>query len=228
MRKVNIPLKNLDVLPRIKASESAKKTPPKTSPQKEPVKDEKPVAVKKPPVVSSSGAGARVSASGPYDEKRNGLPPWVIALIILVPVILVILYLFFWRDMEEKDSFTATQKEVVDTVASKPAVDSAAIQKAQEEEQLRKEQQEREKAAAEKAKTPRHHIIVGSFKEEDNAQNLMKSLKEKGFEQPTIFMHNNQYVVSADSYESLLEARDAQEKFLQQYRMENWVLTKKE
>jgi cell division protein FtsN len=153
------------------------------------------------------------------------LPPWVIALIILVPVILIILYLFFWHNTDEKDTVIMTKKEVVDTVPSKPAVDSAAIQKAEEEERLRKEQEAREKAEAEKAKRPRHHIIVGSFKNEANAHKLVKSLKEKGFEQASTFMHNNQYMVTAQSYESLLKARDAQENFLQQHRMENWILT---
>jgi hypothetical protein len=217
-KKVN-KLLNLDE----KKSEPVKKQPTK----KEPEKTTKSVTATKPPVAGSSGVGARASASGPYEEKRNGLPPWAIALIILIPVILIILYLFFWRDSDEKDSTKETKKEVVDTVASRPVVDSAAIRKAEEEERLREEQEAREKAEAEKAKVRLHHIIVGSFREEANAQRFMKSLKEKGFEKASIFVHNNQHVVSADSFESLSEAMDAQEKFLQQQQMENWIITKK-
>lgn len=199
----------------------------KSTAKKEPVKEKKPATAKKALAGSSAGAGAKASQSGSQKEKRNGLPPWVISLIVLVPVILIILYLFLWHDTDKKETVTKTKMEVVDTVASRPAVDSAAIKKAQEEERLRKEQEAREKAEAEKAKTPRHHIIVGSFKKEANAHNLVKSLKEKGFEQAAVFTHNNQYMVTAQSYESLLKAREAQENFLQQHRMENWILTKK-
>ncbi|MFW6352084.1 MAG: HU family DNA-binding protein [Bacteroidota bacterium] len=182
---------------------------------------------KKTPLPGSPEARKRVSSSGTYEDKRDGLPPWVIALIILVPVILIILYLFFWHDKDEKDSYTVEEKEIVDTVATQPAVDSIAIQKAEEKERLRKEQEAREKAEAEKTATRRHHIIVGSFEKETNAVNLVKSLKEKGFDQASVFRQNNQYMVTAQSFESLLKARDAQEKILQEHRMENWILTKK-
>ena len=199
----------------------------KATVKKEPVREKKPAPARKALGKSSAGTGAGASEPGSDKQRKNGLPPWVISLIILVPVILIILYLFLWHDTDKKETVTKTKKEVVDTVASKPAVDSAAILRAQEEERLRKEQEAREKAEAEKAKTPRHHIIVGSFKNEDNAHQMVKSLKEKGFEEAAVFTHNNQFMVTARSYESLLEARDAQENFLQQHRMENWILTKK-
>ena len=194
---------------------------PKASENKPPLNQEKKSADKKPPVVNASGKSTVI-----HKDDKGGIPPWLIAILILIPVVLILLYLFFWRDSDQEKVVKKPAKEVVDTVVSKPVVDSAAIKKA-EEERLRKEQEAKERAEAEKAKVPRHHIIVGSFKDEANAQKLVKKLKESGFESATSFTHNNMVLVSAESYESLLKARDAQEKVLQEKRMENWILTKK-
>lgn len=196
--------------------------------KEEPVKTQSIQANKKPagkktPVAGASGGGS----AGKYDENRNGLPPWLIALLILIPIVLIILYLFFWRDSGKEEPVKVAKKEVVDSVAAKAKADSIALVKAQEEERLKQEKEAREKAEAEKAKGPRHHIIVGSFKDEANAQKLIKKLKENGFEEAQSLSHNNMVLVSAESYESVLKARDAQERVLQEQRMENWILTKK-
>jgi cell division protein FtsN len=153
------------------------------------------------------------------------LPPWVIALLILIPlIVLLLLYFFIWKDKDNKKEFPTKQIEVVDTVATQKVIDSAAIKKA-EEERLIKEQEEKE--ATQKAKIRKHHIIVGSFKNEANAKKRLNKLKSKGFENATSFSNNSLIMVSATSFESLIEAREAQEKFLQEYRMENWIMTRK-
>ena len=165
-----------------------------------------------------------------YEErKRFVLPPWAIALLIIIPVALILLYLLVWRDNDKEEVPIAEKVETVDVVKKQNTVDSAALKKA-EEERLRKEKEEkeaRERAAAEKAKQRNHHVIVGSFKNQKNAKNLVDKLKNQGFENASSFTHNNLYMVSAASFESLLEARNAQEKILQEQKFENWILTKK-
>jgi hypothetical protein len=191
--------------------------------KKQPVQANKKPAEKKAPVAGASGG----LTTGRFEEKRNGLPPWLIALLILIPIVLIILYLFFWRDSGKEESVKIVKKEIVDSVATKAKADSIALVKAQEEERLKQEKEAREKAEAEKAKVPRHHIIVGSFKDEANAQKLIEKLKTNGFEEAQSLSYNNMVLVSAESYESVLKARDAQERVLKEQQMENWILTKK-
>jgi hypothetical protein len=194
--------------------------------KKQPEKKQKTVASPKKPVPPPTTA-KKVDANPPeeYDHKKSMLPPWVIALLILIPlIVLLLLYFFIWKDKDNKKEFPTKQIEVVDTVATQKVIDSAAIKKA-EEERLIKEQEEKE--ATQKAKIRKHHIIVGSFKNEANAKKLLNKLKSKGFENATSFSNNSLIMVSATSFESLIEAREAQEKFLQEYRMENWIMTRK-
>ncbi|WP_462317698.1 SPOR domain-containing protein [Marinilabilia sp.] len=190
---------------------------------------EKPAAPPVPPPTKPEAPTSKAKAPGEpvYEErKRFVLPPWAIALMIIIPVVLILLYLLVWRDKDKDEVPIAKKIEVVDTVKKKPAVDSAALKRA-EEERLRKEKEARERAEAEKAKLRKHHIIVGSFKNQKNAEQLVKNLKAKGFENASSFTHNNLYMVSAASYESILDARSAQEKILQKQKLENWILTKK-
>lgn len=161
------------------------------------------------------------------NRKKSGLPPWLIALIIVIPLALILLYFFVWRDTDTEKDLSKEKTEIVDTIPEKPAIDSAAIKKAEEEERLRQEEEARKKEEAAKAKLPRHHIIVGSFKKESNAKKLISDLKSKGFENATSFSHNNLILVSATSFESVVKAREAQEEILQEQQLENWVLTKK-
>ncbi|PRZ01318.1 HU family DNA-binding protein [Marinilabilia salmonicolor] len=191
--------------------------------KKQPVKPEKTGGQKKQADGGASGGKTTVV----HKEKRSGLPPWLIALLILIPIVLFVLYLIFWTGEDKKKETKVVKKEVVDTNAAQRKADSIAMVKARQEEQLRKEEEARKKAEAEKTKGPRHHIIVGSFKEEANAEKLVKRLKENGFEQASLLSHNNMVLVSAVSFESVLKAREAQEKVLQEQRLENWILTKK-
>lgn len=184
-----------------------------------------------PPTKPEAPTAAAKEPKEPVYEDRNRFvwPPWAIALIIIIPVALILLYLLVWRDKDKAQVPIAEKVEVMDTIKNDLATDSVALKKA-EEERLQKKQEEKEAkkhAEAEKAKLRKHHIIVGSFKIQKNAEKLVTTLKAKGFENATSFSHNNLYMVSAASFESLLEARNAQEKVLQEQKLENWILTKK-
>lgn len=195
----------------------------KESDKKQAPTGDKTTARKKQTEASASGGKTTVV----HKEKRNGLPPWLIALLILIPIVLIVLYLLFWTGEDKTKEPKVVKKEVVDTLAAKRKADSIAMVKAQEAELLRKEEEARKKAEAEKAKGPKHYIIVGSFKEKTNADKLVEKLKANGFEEASVLSHNNMMLVSAVSYKSVLKAREAQERVLQEQKMENWILTKK-
>lgn len=214
------------------ASEGKKKT--------QPVQKEKEVRGKKEKVAvsaqkkefepqKSKAPSAPVIEAGKTQKdegKRSFLPPWLIGLIILIPVVVILLYLFWWRDRDKREEQTKDPIGIVDTMPKQPAIDSAAIKKA-EEERLRKEEEARKQEEAQKGSLRGHHIIVGSFKNEANARNLVNDLKSKGFENAFSFREKGLTMVSAESHESLVKAREAQEKLLQEQRLENWILTKK-
>ncbi len=124
----------------------------------------------------------------------------------------------------QQEPLTPETPLIVDTTPDPtPDIDSIAIKKA-EEEKLQREAAEKEKAR--QASIRKHHIIVGSFNKESNARQLVENLRAKGFENVTSFKHNNLTMVSATSFESLLKAREAQEKILQEHQLENWILTR--
>ncbi len=219
-----------------KPSEETKKTPPPVSkdkplhdPQKKSSfekktadsgqkthKAEKPI----PPKERKKVTPSMIDEGG----KRSKFPPWAIALIILIPLIILLLYIFYWSDQDQEKEVTAEKTEIVDTLVVPEEVDSAAIKKAKEDE-IKKIQAEEE--AKQQATIRKHHIIVGGFKNETNAKKLVNELKSKGFEEATTFTRDNLVLVSAASYESLPKARKAQERFLNQHQMENWILTRK-
>ncbi|MDN5290159.1 MAG: hypothetical protein PWQ06_398 [Anaerophaga sp.] len=180
--------------------------------------------------ITTSGGGTTTTHDNTVIEDRRGWPWWLILLIILIPVALVLVYFLFIKDRAaEEETQVPVETEVVDTIAKKPGIDSAAIKK-QQEEVLKKEQAAKEAEAEKKEKVksgPRHHIIVGSFKNENNADALVKKLKEKGYQDAFVFKRNNLFMVSAASYESLIDARQAQEMFVQKEKMENWILTRR-
>ncbi|MBZ4675602.1 MAG: sporulation protein [Anaerophaga sp.] len=180
--------------------------------------------------ITTSGGATTTTHDKTVIEDRRGWPWWLILLIILIPVALVLVYFLFIKDRTaEEETQVPVETGVVDTIAKKPGIDSAAIKK-QQEEVLKKEQAAKEAEAEKKEKVksgPRHHIIVGSFKNENNADALVKKLKEKGYQDAFVFKRNNLFMVSAASYESLIDARQAQEMFVQKEKMENWILTRR-
>jgi len=177
---------------------------------------------KKPPV-----------ASPPSSDQtgKSGLPPWAIALLILIPVVLIVLYFLLWRGDTQQQKTVEEQPQVTDTIKEKPQIDSAAIKQAQREEEERLQKEKEEKKAQEEQQQaqqgPRHHIIVGSFSKESNADDLVEKLKNEGFNSAMTFKRNNLTMVSAASFKSLSDAYDAQQKILQEQRMENWILTRR-
>ncbi len=192
--------------------------------KKEPVKPPAKRPTPPPPPVNNRKDSAKSNDKPP--EKTGGIPTWLIVLIVLIPIILIILYFVWWQDRDKPEKSLPEKTEITDTTSQQPAIDSAAIKKAEEEERLRKEQKEKEKAE-QAAKVGKHHLIVGSFKNEKNAQNLVEKLQNIGFENATSFRKDNLIMVSAEAYESLNQARNAQETMLEQHQLENWILTRK-
>lgn len=68
------------------------------------------------------------------------------------------------------------------------------------------------------------HIIVGSFKTTEMAENLIKKLNAKGYNNATYFTRGEWYVVSIESLPTMLEAERVQEEILDKDRIESWIV----
>jgi len=184
-----------------------------------------------PPKVPKSNSAKGNSSSEVKQEKKRGGWNWlVILLVILIPVALLLYYFLVIKDKEGlKENEIPAQTNLTDTLTTNAGADSTAAI-LQNEEMLQEQQEAAQKEEEVKQKAadgPRHHIIVGGFKSEDNAYKLVQKLKQKGYSDAFVFKYNNLFTVSAASYKSLNEAYKAQEMFLQKERLENWILTRK-
>jgi cell division protein FtsN len=169
--------------------------------------------------------------------KGTLLPPWAIALLILIPILIVALYFLFWnRPSSEKN---LTQKTpIADTLKQEVATDTTNLPVA-DLESIKKAENTSDQAAtttsSAKEKKPvqavvpqkPYHIIVGSFKSESNAQKMANSLRGKGFENATKIENKGMYVVSVLTFNTLSQAQKAQEELMARDKMESWILLRK-
>jgi len=146
-------------------------------------------------------------------KKRGGL--WF--LLILAPLLFVG-YFLYQRNNESKqpEIVKATNPEIVakkkpviapDTVA----VDSvSAVAKDTLQTEIKKEQVV--KTATHNS--PKYILVGGSFKAEENANNYLIELKEKGFEPFALGKRGNFYIIGIGKYNTEKEALEAKRKFM--------------
>lgn len=70
------------------------------------------------------------------------------------------------------------------------------------------------------------HLIVGSFKEPDNADRLMERLKRSGFNDCTTLPWGLMTLVSIESFPEKIEAEVRKKEILNSYKFESWILTR--
>jgi len=71
------------------------------------------------------------------------------------------------------------------------------------------------------------HIIVGGFKEESNAINMVDKLQKKGFAKSMIIPKGNMFLVSIDSDPSYRKMEARQQEILEKEMLESWMYTVK-
>ncbi len=144
--------------------------------------------------------------------ERRGLPLWLIILLIMLPLILLLIYFLFINGDGIKLFKAKTP----------PPVEQVVVEEKPEEPIVE------EPAPVEPAPvlgSRQHHIILGSFKDEVNANQLLNKLKEKGYSNASSFNYQGRILVSAEWHTSVNKALERQEELLKELQMENWVLT---
>nr|WP_321454156.1 hypothetical protein [uncultured Carboxylicivirga sp.] len=182
-----------------------------------------------PKVVSESKPTATNVTNKYIEEDRKRRNKSILILVItltLIPIIVVILY------------FTVFNKEKEPT---KKAVSTKSVEKPIVKDTLKLDEQLKGNVVAgpevnkddqpEVIKTVEiekpHHLIVGSFKNVDNAERFIKSLNEKGYNECYMLDHNGMKLVSIQAFDKVFKAQEKQEEILNSNRIESWILTKR-
>lgn len=172
----------------------------------------------------------------PFNIERSAL---IISLLVLLPVLLVAVYfLFFHQDTKNKEIFnknTVVVKEIkTDSEKSKfkepTEVATPQTKKPVKAEKVSAEQPAKKITPTEKKQVTitnqkPHTVIVGSFKEERNANKMVAAMKEKGYEAAFKFTRGSMFMVSVGAYDKTLQAMAAQEELLSNHKIESWILT---
>ncbi|MCU4162401.1 HU family DNA-binding protein [Carboxylicivirga caseinilyticus] len=162
------------------------------------------------------------------DKKRRNRSILIFLIIfVLLPIIGVIVYFSFFNNDK-----TPVKKEVKTQPVEKPKTeDSIKLDdKLQGNVVAGPEVKKEEKPVVVQpvAIDKPHHIIVGSFKSNENALRYIKSLEAKGFDKCTTIQHNSMTLVSIESFDKVYKAQQRQEEILNSNRIESWILTKRQ
>ncbi len=170
------------------------------------------------------------------EEKKKETMALFIVLFILIPLIGFGIYYFFFAGNGEKEKKIKPRQEIVKKPAITPITTNnkkeSKIVAGPESTVKEKNQQVKEQTGSTAVKKPavtsrRHFIIVGSFKEEANANKYAETMRNKGFDTPVTIPRNGMYLVGVESFSSLTQAMKRQEELLNKYKLESWILTVK-
>jgi len=167
------------------------------------------------------------------NKKRNRSITIFVIVFILVPLLGFSIYLLFFKgdSPAETQSKIALEQEVKKEIAEELpteelGTDDMSGLEAGPETRVENNVKENVGFAPEPVVNKPHHLIVGSFSSEANAQTMISKLKEKGYDQCSSFQHNNRFLVSIESFAKVYEAQARQEEILGD-RMESWIMTKR-
>ena len=176
-------------------------------------------------VIKEDNLSDKSSEKNIYIKKENKSQP--VGIIILIAIIFLLLLgsiLWFFTGVfdgfKDKDEIIKTEQQVtkIKKVEQAPVID-------QDSSEIYIEQDEVTDEKPVIVSTRNHHIIVGSFKDESNANTQLQIIMDKGYTNASILHHGGRYLLSVESYPSVNLALQRQEELLNEMQMENWVLS---
>lgn len=177
-------------------------------------------------------------------RRKTILPPWAIALIILIPIIIVALYFFLWNSSNNDNQVTRTApvedtvKQAIKTenspgdsneiISTEPGTTPSTTTGSEKALTGKAPSTDASKKGSKViAKTKPYHIIVGSFQIEANALKKAKSMNARGYKEASHFPNNGMHVVSILTFGTLKEAQAAREDLIKLHQTETWILLKR-
>jgi len=178
--------------------------------------EETEVIDKKDETITKEIVAESIYASFEKKEKRKG--GWVWLLVILIPLLAVSVFIYMKQNkpvepvkiVQQPQINTVTQDTtpqeetaIVDSIASQTA-DTLFVEK----EPVQEKQVE--------IVSGKYYLVGGSFKEEENAETFLQTLKEKGFKPFHMGKYGNFFIVGIGSYNTENEAIVAKDEYLEQ------------
>ena len=153
------------------------------------------------------------------ENSRKPFPIWLPIVILIVLAMGVGGYLLFFGDntfkfFKKKNVIVEQQIETPAPVINIP-VDEISVEVVQETPVVQQPV----------ISGTQHHIILGSFTNEGQANQLMTNLQGKGYSQASFFAKNSYFLVSVEYHASLNKTLERQEQLLDELRMESWVIS---
>jgi len=151
------------------------------------------------------------------EEKKKRKAGWIWLLVILIPLLAVSVFIYIKQNKPVppvkvqqpqinaviQDTTPKEETTMVDSVESQTA-DTSVV----EEEPVPEKQGE--------VVSGKYYLVGGSFKEEENAETFLQTLKGKGFEPFHMGKYGNFFIVGIGSYNTENEAIAAKDEYLEQ------------
>ncbi|NOR74509.1 MAG: hypothetical protein GQ525_05070, partial [Draconibacterium sp.] len=178
--------------------------------------------IKKPEIQQTESSAPKPSVvqipeSEPENEekkKRSGL--WL--LLILIPIIIVGIYITLQKRNIDKPPVKPINESLL-TIKEEPfsKPDSIILDStpALSQDSMLTEEIEIDSTETLVSDSPKFYLVGGSFKEEENAGNYLKQLKDEGFEPFHLGKRGNFYIVGIGIFNTEKEALDAKRKFVE-------------
>lgn len=149
------------------------------------------------------------------EEKKKRKGGWVWLLIILIPLLAVAVFIYMKQNNPNEPVKVIQQPEtkavIQDTIpAEDTIVTDSLMLEATDSVTIEEPVQEKQPEIV----SGKFYLVGGSFKEQENAETYLQTLKEKGFEPFHMGKYGNYFIVGIGSYHTEEEAMTAKEKYL--------------
>ncbi len=174
------------------------------------------VSGKKEEIQEAKPIPEQVTEEKPEKEEKKKRS-WMLLLLILVPIIIVGVYILIQNKNIEKPP-VKTKDESTLSIKEEPIVktDSIVIDSIPVISQDSSDTEKLETTPVENivSDSPKFYLVGGSFKVEENANDYILQLKEKGFEPFLLGKRGNFYIIAIGTYDTEKEALAAKQKFI--------------
>lgn len=154
-----------------------------------------------------------VSVSSSNNNMTTRILVSILIFILLLATVYLSLFVFWKENVVYRYFYENQTEEVLEEVAEEPAQpvseDTVVV--------------EEPKPVLNKVKRG-YNIIVGSYKNESGASQRVKDLQGRGFESAYMYQRDSWFVVSIETLPTLEDAEAVQEKIVDTYRIESWIV----
>ena len=196
-----------------KAITEEKEEEPSEETQEEP---EEKTEVEEPEEIEEAVPVVSAVTEEPREEKKKKRG-WIWLLIILLPLIAVSVFILM-KDKGTNTPVSPPPQTVIEPEKEEPVVvvDSSEQDTSQVSEQdTTTEETPVNEEEALTTEGPKFYLVGGSFKEKENAESYMVTLREKGFEPFDMGMYGDFYIIGLGTYNSEEEALEAKSEMLE-------------